>query len=65
MKFEKSYHYSMLYMLTAQLYFIMGGRFLKLEVRVLCKRRILSDTRRFILHLCFRIKGLQYFTTVH
>ena len=33
------------YMLTAQLYFIMGGRFLKLrEVRILCKRRILSET---------------------
>ena len=53
------------YMLTAQLYFIMGGRFLKLEMRVLCKRRILSETRRFILHLCFRINGVQCYTTVH
>ena len=51
-------------MLTAQLYFIMGGRFLKLEMRVLCKRRILFETRRFILHLCFRINGPQCFTTV-
>ena len=53
------------YMLTAQLYFIMGGKLLKLEVRFLYKRRILSETRRFVLHLCFRLNGLQCFIIVH